>query len=135
MADHVAIFQLFSDYGWPMDSREFSVLEGVFTDDAEFTVSIAGGDTYGPYVGRKTILDFVSATVGAQNDQRRHVITNIRIGPESESDAKATATLTLIVVADGVLTVKASGLYETQVVHDRNAWRFSKMNLTLDVPF
>jgi hypothetical protein len=40
MADRSAIDQLFADYGWPMDSREFSVLGDVFTEEAEFTIVI-----------------------------------------------------------------------------------------------
>ena len=135
MADKSAIDQLFADYGWPMDSREFSVLGDVFTEDAEFTIVITGGDTIGPISGRDAIVEFCSSTVGEQQDQRRHVITNVRIGPQTENDATVTAILTLIVVAEGALTVKSSGLYRTQVVLDGDAWRFTSMHLTLDLPF
>ena len=135
MADRSAIDQLFADYGWPMDSREFSVLGDVFTKDAEFTIVITGGDTIGPISGRDAIVEFCSSTVGEQQDQRRHVITNVRIGPQTENDATVTAILTLIVVAEGALTVKSSGLYRTQVVLDGDAWRFTNMHLTLDLPF
>jgi len=135
MADRSAIDQLFADYGWPMDSREFSVLGDVFTEDAEFTIVITGGDTIGPISGRDAIVEFCSSTVGDQQDQRRHVITNVRVGPQTENDATVTAILTLIVVADGGLTVKSSGLYRTHVVDDGGAWRFSSMHLTLDLPF
>ena len=135
MADRSAIDQLFADYGWPMDSREFSVLGDVFTEDAEFTIVITGGDTIGPISGRDAIVEFCSSTVGEQEDQRRHVITNVRIGPQTENDATVTAILTLIVVAEGALTVKSSGLYRTHVVLDGDAWRFTNMHLTLDLPF
>ena len=135
MADRSAIDQLFADYGWPMDSREFSVLGGTFTEAAEFTIVITGGDTIGPISGRDAIVEFCSSTVGEQTDQRRHVITNVRIGDQTDTDAEVTAILTLIVVADGALTVKSSGLYRTRVVRDGDAWRFASMHLTLDLPF
>lgn len=136
MADRTAIEQLFADYGWPMDSREWQVLSTVFTEEAEFTISISGGDVIGPIVGREAIVDFCSSTVNAQTDQRRHVITNVRVGPETESEAAVTAILTLIVVTDGRLEVKSSGLYRTQVVCGADGrWRFSKMLLELDLSF
>ena len=135
MADRDAIEQLFADYGWPMDSREFSVLGDTFTEDAEFTIHITGGDTIGPISGRDAIVEFCSSTVGEQTDQRRHVITNVRIGPETGSDARVTAILTLIVVENGSLEVKSSGLYDTHAVLDGDRWRFSSIVLTLDLPF
>jgi SnoaL-like domain len=135
VADRSAIEQLFADYGWPMDSREFGVLGGVFTEDAAFTIAISGGDTYGPIVGRQAIVDFCSSTIAEQTDQRRHVITNIRIGPETQDDATVTAILTLIVVENGVLEVKSSGLYRTRVVRTSEGWQFASMLLELDLAF
>jgi hypothetical protein len=136
MADRNAIEQLFADYGWPMDSREWPVLSGVFTEDAEFTIAIANGDTIGPIVGRDAIVEFCSSTVNAQTDQRRHVITNVRIGPETDDEATVTAILSLIVVAEGGLEVKSSGLYRTNVVRgDDGRWRFKSMHLGLDLMF
>lgn len=136
MADRDAIEQLFADYGWPMDSREWAVLSGVFTENAEFTITIAGGDTIGPIVGREAIVEFCSSTVNAQTDQRRHVITNVRVGPETDTDATVTAILSLIVVAEGRLEVKSSGLYRTRVVRDADGeWRFASMLLELDLTF
>jgi hypothetical protein len=136
MADRNAIEQLFADYGWPMDSREWPVLSGVFTEDAEFTIAIANGDTIGPIVGRDAIVEFCSSTVNAQTDQRRHVITNVRIGPETDDEATVTAILSLIVVAEGGLEVKSSGLYRTNVVRgDDGRWRFTSMHLDLDLMF
>jgi hypothetical protein len=119
-----------------MDSREWPVLSGVFTEDAEFTIAIANGDTIGPIVGRDAIVEFCSSTVNAQTDQRRHVITNVRIGPETDDEATVTAILSLIVVAEGGLEVKSSGLYRTNVVRgDDGRWRFKSMHLGLDLMF
>lgn len=135
MVDRDALEQLFAQYGWPMDSKEFPVLREVFTEDAEFTVAITGGDTHGPISGRDAIYDFCSGIVSSQTDQRRHVITNIRIVDDAGDSADVTATLTLIVVENGALEVKSSGLYSCAVVQDDDALRFKRMLLTLDVPF
>ena len=90
MVDRDALEQLFAQYGWPMDSKEFPVLREVFTEDAEFTVAITGGDTHGPISGRDAIYDFCSGIVSSQTDQRRHVITNIRIVDDAGDSADVT---------------------------------------------
>jgi 3-phenylpropionate/cinnamic acid dioxygenase small subunit len=135
MVERDAVEQLFAQYGWPMDSKEFPVLNEVFTEEASFTVAITGGDTHGPVTGRQAIYDFVSGIVGSQTDQRRHVITNIRIVDDSGDSARVTANLTLIVVDNGALQVKSSGLYDCEVAQENGALRFKSMLLTLDVPF
>lgn len=135
MVDRDALEQLFAQYGWPMDTREFAVLKEVFAKDASFTVSVTGGDTHGPVVGRDEIYDFVVGIVSQQTDQRRHVITNHRIVSDDGQTATATATLTLVVVDDGAIELKSSGLYRCEVVQEDGALRFKSMHLTLDVPF
>jgi len=135
MIDRDSLEQLFAQYGWPMDSKEFPTLNQVFTQDAKFTVQIAGGDTYGPIEGREAIYDFVSQTVGAQTDQRRHVITNMRIESSSGESTTATAILTLLVIDNGRIQVQSSGLYRGVIVQEDGTWRFSDLHLHLDLPF
>ena len=135
MLDRDRIEQLFADYAWPLDSREFERLRDVFAGDAAFTVAIAGGDTYGPIEGREAIYEFVSGTVGEQTDQRRHVITNLRAGDTSGDEVDVTATLTLVVVAEGRLEVKTTGVYRGTVVEEAGVARFRRLELTLDLPF
>ena len=127
--------QLFAQYGWPMDTKDWTNLNTVFTADSKFTVQIAGGDTYGPIEGRAAIYEFVSQTVGAQTDQRRHVITNVRVESESDEKTVATAILTLLVTENGSIELKSSGLYRGEVVQEDGQWRFSSLHLYLDVSF
>ena len=133
--DRDAIEQLFADYGWPMDTREWPVLATVFTDDASFVITIQGAEAVS-ITGRDAIVEFCSSTVDAQTDQRRHVITNLRIVDGTETTADAFAILTLVVVTDGELEVKSSGLYKTKVVRGADGrWRFAHMLLELDRTF
>ena len=135
MADRDAIEQLFADYGWPMDTREWPVLATVFTADASFVITIQG-ETAVDITGRDEIVEFCSSTVNAQTDQRRHVITNIRVTDGTETSASVYAILTLVVVTDGELEVKSSGLYRTRVVKEADGqWRFAHMLLELDRTF
>jgi hypothetical protein len=42
------------------------LLESCFTEDASFTVHIAGGDTVGPLTPRKEAMEFFHAALGAR---------------------------------------------------------------------
>lgn len=135
MADRQGITDLFSDYAWAMDARDFDLLAQVFHDDASFTIDIPGADSYGPFEPGSAVVDFISSTTQGQTDQRRHVITNIRVDEETDSDATVTATLTLIVIDDGKLTVQSTGVYRAECVAAGGRWQFRGFNLALDLPF
>ncbi len=131
MSDPQAVSQLFANYAWSMDSREFELFDEVFSEDATFVVSIAGPVAAGPFEGRAALVDFIRTTTLDQTDQRRHVITNVRL----DGGGKATATLTLLVVDDGVLIVKSCGVYRVDLVQEGGALRFGAMDLALDLGF
>jgi ketosteroid isomerase-like protein len=136
MADRDAISELMSQYAWAMDAHELSLLEEVFTEDASFIVHIAGADSVGPFTPRTEVVNFIASTTEAQRDQRRHVVTNQRYEREGEDDAVVTTTLTLNVIADGKLTVQATGVYRAEVVKESDgAWRMQALSISLDVPF
>src|SRR3982751_749405 len=97
-----------------MDANDFGLLGEVFADQASFTIEIAGMDEpIGPFEGRQAIIDFISGAVTEQNDQRRHVITNIR-----QDGGGATAILSLFVTADGELVVQTTGVYRTELTEE-----------------
>ena len=130
MPDYATAAQLFARYAAAMDDNDFDVLADVFTRDATFTVDITGGPTVGPYDSRDSIVEFISTTTKEQQDQRRHVITNVRL----EGDV-AYGILSLFVTADGELTVQSTGVYRTDLAEEDGALRFANMYLTLDRPY
>ena len=135
MADRQAINDLFADYAWAMDARDFDLLAQVFHEDASFVIDITGGDSYGPFSPGSAVVEFISSTTQGQTDQRRHVITNLRVEEESDSDAKVTATLTLNVIDEGKLTVQSIGVYTAECVASGDRWQFREFVLALDLPF
>jgi hypothetical protein len=114
-----------------MDGKEFHLLNEVFTEDATFGGTIAGGGSFGPFAGRSAIVDFITEVTKGQGDQRRHVITNTLL----RGGTSALANLTLIVIADGQLTVQATGVYSVELAQEEGAWRFKTMSLALDLTF
>lgn len=129
--DRHTVEQLLATYSWAMDGREFELLRGVFTADATFAGTIAGGEGFGPLEGRDAIVEFISTVTREQQDQRRHVVSNVRLTGERT----AMAYLTLVVVADGMLTVKSSGVYRLEFAQEEARWRISELRLALDLPF
>jgi len=130
MADYAQVSDVFARYASAMDDNNFEVLRDVFTDDSTFTVDITGGPTVGPFESGDAIVEFISSTTEEQQDQRRHVITNVRI----EGDT-AYGILSLFVTADGQLTVQTTGVYKVTLAQQGGKVRFSSMYLTLDRPY
>ena len=129
MSDMQTVEQLFSTYAWSMDSKEFELFDEVFSEDSTFVVSIAG-TVAASFEGRAATVDFIRSTTLEQTDQRRHVITNVRLAGD-----KATATLTLLVVDNGELILKSCGVYTVDLVQENGEWRFGAMDLALDLGF
>ena len=129
MSDMQTVEQLFATYAWSMDSKEFELFDEVFSEDSTFVVSIAG-TVAASFEGRAATVDFIRSTTLEQTDQRRHVITNVRL-----VGAKATATLTLLVVDNGELILKSCGVYTVDLVQENGEWRFGAMDLALDLGF
>ena len=135
MADRAKITDLWGDYGAGNDLRDFDLLESCFTEDASFTVHIAGGGTVGPLQPRKDVMEFFRAALGAQTDRRRHVLTNFRYLEEGADRAQVAAYLSLIVTDEGTTVTKSAGAYHTEIVLDQGRWRFRSIILDLDAPF
>jgi ketosteroid isomerase-like protein len=130
MPDRDTIEQLFSTYAWGIDAREFELLNEVFTEDASFSVKIAG-EVALAVEGRKQVVDLIATTTREQTDQRRHNVSNLYL----EGDDRANANLTLLVVEGGTLETKSCGVYRTTLAEEGGKVRFRTMALSLDVPF
>lgn len=135
MADRAKITDLWGSYGAGNDTRDLGLLESCFTENASFTIRVAGADPVGPLEPRKEVLAFFRDTLGGQTDQRRHVLTNFRYLSDSADQARMTAYLTLLVTDAGRTEAKSAGVYDVLVVLDGDAWRFRSMTLDLDCPF
>lgn len=127
MPDYATVADLFARYAAAMDDNDFDMLRDVFTERSSFTVDITGGPTVGPFNSREETVEFIQTTTVEQQDQRRHVITNVR----TEGDT-AYGILSLFVTANGELTVQTTGVYKCGLGDEDGKTRFSSMYLTLD---
>src|SRR5919108_5761833 len=131
MADFGAIVTLFARYAAANDWPNQELLESCFTEDATFTLHIAGADSLGPFNGRQAIVDFFMPILNAQTDTRKHVISNYNL----KSDRHVNAYLSLFATDNGKTEPKSAGLYETEIVESESGPRFSAMTLSLDSGF
>jgi GTP cyclohydrolase III len=130
MPDYATVADLFARYAAAMDDNDFDVLRDVFTERSSFTVDITGGPTVGPFTSRDATVEFIQSTTEGQQDQRRHVITNVR----TEGDT-AYAILSLFVTANGELSVQTTGVYKCELGDEAGKTRFASLYLTLDRPY
>jgi hypothetical protein len=135
MADRGRIADLWGGYGAANDLHDLDLVESCFTEDASFTIHIAGAGSVGPLQPRKEIVAFFRDALTAQTDQRRHVLTNLRYLEDTQERARMTAYLSLVVTDNGQTVLKSAGVYETEVILDDGEWRFRSMVLSLDSPF
>jgi len=135
MADRHAIEDLFARYAEGSDKRDVGIVETTMTPGMTLTCTITGADTYGPFEGRDAVLEFMGGAFAAQNDRRRHAITNLTVLEDGEDRARVNAYLVLIVTDNGRTEVKSSGIYETEVVLHEGRWLLDSIVLTLDNGF
>jgi ketosteroid isomerase-like protein len=131
MPEFGAIVTLFARYAAANDWPDQEQLESCFTDDATFTLHIAGADSLGPFEGRAAIVGFFMPILNGQTDTRKHVISNYNV----LGDGRVNAYLSLIVTDGGATVFKSAGLYETELADGESGPRFSAMTLSLDSGF
>ena len=134
MADKQAITEILNRAGVAYDVADVDFLSSIFTDDGLFEMTIAGGDPI-RFEGGANIRKLFADSLQEQDDQRRHVITNIYFASDAGDAAQVVSYLVLITVKDGALTVLSSGMYTDDFVLDGGEWKIRKRLLELDLPY
>jgi hypothetical protein len=133
--DKLAIHEVINRSAWSYDAARLDVLGDCFADDAKMSFRIAGGDSIGPYVGREAIVKLIRDSLDSQNDQRRHVISNVFFECEEMDGAVALSNLTLLAVAEGEVRVLTTGIYRDVFVLQSGTWQIRERFLELDLPY
>lgn len=130
--DQLDIHHLLARAACALDEHAMDRLTAVFTQDASFSMRIAGGDLLGPFEGRQAIMDMMAGAVATQSDQRRHVVSNIYFGATGDAWAEVNSNLTLLATEEGVLRVLSAGVYQDRVVATTDGWLLQRRHLELD---
>ncbi|MFG2730389.1 aromatic-ring-hydroxylating dioxygenase subunit beta [Streptomyces canus] len=135
MSDRNLIQDLLSRYGWLHDERRFDELGSCFTDDARYTMHIGQDQTIGPRIGRLDIVEQIRQFKEAQNDQRRHVISNFMFMEHLPEEATVRSYVTVLASAGGSTGIVTAGWYLDKVVSTPDGWRIAEKTLQLDNGF
>ena len=135
MADKQAVSEILGKIGWAYDQGKLDYIEGVFTDDALFTLSIDGQGQVGNFEGKDTIMGLYRDAKAAATDQRRHVVSNIFFEDETDTSVTAVSYLTLISIQDGELNTISAGVYTDKVELVDGSWLIRHRDLALDLPY
>jgi hypothetical protein len=82
LADRLAVRECFERWGIAFDEGCIDVMESLFTSDGVYTVVIAGGERsvqIDHAVGPQEIGERVAQVLAAQQDQRRHFVSNVLV--------------------------------------------------------
>jgi hypothetical protein len=125
LSDKQEIVELVLRYSTALDTRDWTMLESCFAEDAAFDA-----DGFAPIHGAAAIRDTASSAL-AGLDASQHFVTNITVALDSE-----TATVTSYLQAQHVRASAGddpnflvAGIYRDNVTRTPNGWRFSHRRL------
>ncbi|RBY83659.1 nuclear transport factor 2 family protein [Geodermatophilus sp. TF02-6] len=136
MSARGAIENVLNRYSIAYDDNDMTEMADTFTDDAVLSMRIADGDLIGPFEGKEAVMKLMTDSLASQDDQRRHVTTNVVIRKETDDSAVVSSYLTLIQVKDGKANLLSTARYDDELRReDDGAWRFTRRHIQLDLPY
>ncbi|MDQ0867308.1 nuclear transport factor 2 family protein [Arthrobacter globiformis] len=120
-------------YSYAYDERRLEVLRSLLTDDAKFSISIAGSDVQS-VEGRDTVVEWLSEIMDSQDDQRRHLVSNVIIEEISADRAVVVTYLAVFSIRDSA-HLATTGFYRFELEKQDTVWRISHIFDGLDRPF
>jgi hypothetical protein len=131
----LAIHELMSRAAYYFDLHDTDGLEACFCEDARMVVDIAGGETFGPFDGRDSIMELMRSSLEAQKDRRRHIICDLFFESEGKNEATVVSTLVVSSVDNDKMTLVTSGVYRDLVRKVGSDWLIADRHVDLDRMF
>lgn len=133
--DRLLVTERIYRYAWGYDERDAELLGACFTEDGVWEGSIMGTEQVGPFVGRAAVVEFLTGFWVVQEDQRRHIFTNIVIDQLDAGTATAHAYLMLTAASDASMQPQTTGPYRFDLVKVGGVWRMKRLTAGFDAPF
>lgn len=131
--DKLAVHELLAKVSAAIDDHAIQNIISLFTENATFSIRIAGGDLIGPFEGRDSIISMMDTALSAQSDKRRHLVSNIFFGPrDQEGTVVVSSNLTLLSTEHGEITLLSAGVYHDRVQQVNGDWKLFSRHLDLD---
>jgi hypothetical protein len=125
MADYGQVAQLLYRYCAAHDSRDLEMLGSCFAKDVELL-----GEK-----GREAVVNRYASGYPHLTAQRRHILTNVFIVEDGETEALTQSYITLYLIRDGELHLHLTGVYRDRVVLEDGAWKIRSREATMDVEY
>jgi ornithine carbamoyltransferase len=120
-------------YSYAYDERRLEVLRSLLTADAKFSISISGSEPQS-VEGRDTVVEWLSDIMDSQDDQRRHVVSNVIIEDISADRAVIVTYLAIFSIRE-TAQLATTGFYRFDMEKQDSVWRISHIFDGLDRPF
>lgn len=135
VADKLLIQELLSRAAYALDVHSLERIEACFTPDASMTVNIAGGTVVGPFEGRDAIMGLMAASIEAQTDVRKHVVSNLFFEEADGDTAHTVSNLTLFATENETNKLVTTGVYRDQLKKVDGQWGIAVRQIDLDMPY
>ena len=123
-----------TNYGWLIDQRDAKAVGQLFEQGGRLEIPAVDGTFTGP----EEIADFFTGVWKPLDDakeQRRHVITNLRVLQEDRDRASLRTYVTIFGSTPGTPPgLRMVGFYEAMVVRSGGQWRFEALRINIDNP-
>jgi hypothetical protein len=133
-ADRGLIAERVARYAWGFDERDRSLLGDCFTAEAIWEASVMGRERLGPVTGREAIVDYLAGFWAGQDDQRRHMFTNVVTSELTAERAVSHAYLLLTAARGERLSLATAGVYRFALSSAAGDWRIHHLACGFDVP-
>jgi hypothetical protein len=135
--DRVLIADRIARYGWTYDERDRAGLGECFSEGGVWEGQIMGTTPVGPFEGREAIVEFLTGFWDEQDDQRRHVFTNVIVDSLDGDRAGAHAYLILLGSSEAAMRTETAGPYRFELVREDadQIWRLSRLCAGFDAPY
>ncbi|MEV7136256.1 nuclear transport factor 2 family protein [Arthrobacter sp. NPDC093128] len=120
-------------YSYAYDERRLDVLRSLLTDDAKFSISVSGAGVH-TEAGRDTVVEWLSGIMDSQDDQRRHVVSNVIIEDLTVERAVVVTYLAVFSINESA-QLATTGFYRFDLAKQDSVWRISHIFDGLDRPF
>jgi ketosteroid isomerase-like protein len=134
--DRLLVAERIARYGWCYDERDLAGLGECFTEDGVWEGLIMGTEPVGPFRGREAIVGFLTGFWEEQDDQRRHVFTNVVVDRLDGDRATAQAYLQLLASREAKTHTETAGPYRFEIARGSDdVWRLARLAAGFDAPF
>jgi 3-phenylpropionate/cinnamic acid dioxygenase small subunit len=130
-----AIIDVLHRVAFGFDQRKLDMVEASFAENATMSMRIADGELIGPFEGRSAIMQLMSDTLAIQEDQRRHVISNVLIDSGEGNTLSVSSYLSLLSIENNQIKVISSGIYSDEITQANGEWKLTKRHLDLDLAY